>query len=149
MRQLVNYKYSLPGLSDGGAHTKFFTLGSFTTQFLADWVRTYEMMDLEQAHWRLSAYPAHVAGILDRGFIRQGAPADLVVYDYENLHELPAERAYDFPAGQWRQIKKASGYRYTVVNGQVTFEDSEPTGAVPGELLRFGAAAENRIGLTN
>lgn len=141
MRQVVNYKYSVPGISDGGAHTKILTLGSYTTKFLTDWVREYEMMELEEAHWRLSAFPAQVAGITDRGYLREGAPADVVVYDFENLRPEPLERVYDFPAGEWRQVKKASGYRYTIVNGQVTFEDSEPTGSVSGTLLRHGAAA--------
>jgi N-acyl-D-aspartate/D-glutamate deacylase len=147
MRELVNYKYSLPGISDGGAHTKFLTIGSYTTQFIADWVREHEMLELEDAHWRLSAYPAQVAGIRDRGFLREGAPADIIVYDFDNLHTLPARRAYDFPAGQWRQVMKAEGYRYTIVNGEVTFEDNEPTGAVPGMLLRHGAAVPGGSGL--
>jgi N-acyl-D-aspartate/D-glutamate deacylase len=139
MRKLVKYKYSIPGLSDGGAHTKFLTTGSFTTQFLADWVREHEMVDLEEAHWRLSAFPAYVAGVRDRGFLREGAPADIVVYDFENLNLLPPERAYDFPAGEWRLSQKATGYRYTIVNGEVTFIDSEATNRFPGRLLRTGA----------
>jgi N-acyl-D-aspartate/D-glutamate deacylase len=135
VRKLVNYKYSLPGVSDGGAHTKYDTFGCYTTQFLVDWVREHEMIDLEEAHWRLSAYPAFVAGITDRGFIREGAPADLVVYDFENLGLLPTKRTYDFPAGEWRLTKKATGYRYTIVNGKVTFIDSEATDSLPGCLL--------------
>jgi N-acyl-D-aspartate/D-glutamate deacylase len=143
MRKLVRYKYSLPGVSDGGAHTKYVTLGSYTTHFLTEWVREHEMLDLEEAHWRLAAYPAQVAGIRDRGFIREGAPADIVVYDFENLQSLPPKRTYDFPAGEWRLVRKASGYRYTIVNGQVTFVDGEHTGHLPGQLLRHGAV-ENR-----
>jgi N-acyl-D-aspartate/D-glutamate deacylase len=139
MRTLVRYRYAVPGVSDGGAHTKFFTLASFPTQYLAEWVRDHEMIDLEEAHWRLSAYPAHISGITDRGYLREGAPADLVVYDLDHLAERPSERAYDFPGGQWRLVRKATGYRYTIVNGEVTFEDGEPTGAVSGHLLRHGA----------
>jgi N-acyl-D-aspartate/D-glutamate deacylase len=59
------------------------------------------------------------AGFKDRGV----APADIVVYDCCALHELPTERAYDYPAGAWRLVKKAEGYRYTIVNGEATFED--------------------------
>ena len=46
--------------------------------------------------------------------------------------------AEDLPGGEWRRIQKANGYRYTMVNGEVTFEDGEPTGAYPGRLLRNG-----------
>ena len=72
-------------------------------------------------------------------WLKEGAPADLVVYDFENLRELPTERAWDYPAGAWRLVKKAEGYRYTIVNGEVTFEDGVGTGATPGILLRHGA----------
>jgi N-acyl-D-aspartate/D-glutamate deacylase len=138
MRRIVNSDYALPGVSDGGAHTKFITLGAYPTEFLTKWVRTHELLSLEDAHWRLSGYPAMAAGFQDRGWIKEGAPADIVVYDFAGLRELPAERAFDYPAGAWRLIKKAEGYRYTIVNGDVTFEDGVATGATPGLLLRHG-----------
>jgi N-acyl-D-aspartate/D-glutamate deacylase len=138
IKKVATFKYSLPGISDGGAHTKIVTIGSYTTLFLTDWVREYEMMDLEEAHWRLSTYPATVAGIANRGFIRNGAQADLIVYDFDALRSTSAERKYDFPAGEWRYVKKADGYRFTIVNGKVTFVDGEATGSCPGEVLRPG-----------
>jgi N-acyl-D-aspartate/D-glutamate deacylase len=138
MRELVNSDYTIPGVSDGGAHTKFITMGAYTTEFLTKWVRDEHVMDLEQAHWRLSAYPAIASGFTDRGWIKEGSPADIVVYDYEGLDLRPPERTYDFPAGAWRLTRKATGYRYTVVNGEVTLEDGVPTGALPGNLLRHG-----------
>jgi len=141
MRQIINSDYALPGVSDGGAHTKFITLGAYPTEFLTKWVRTHELLSLEDAHWRLSGYPAQAAGFKDRGWLKEGAPADIVVYDFDNLHELPTERAYDYPAGAWRLIKKASGYTHTIVNGAVTFEDGDSTGATPGILLRHGSNA--------
>ena len=82
-----------------------------------------------------------MAGSRTEGFIREGAAADLVVYDLENLKLLPAEVARDLPGDEWRRIQKASGYRWIMVNGQVTFEDGEPTGALSGELLRYGKGA--------
>ena len=97
-------------------------------------------MPLEQAHWRLSGYSALVAGIRDRGFIREGAPADVLVYDYDSLSLGPVERLYDFPAGDWRLSQRAEGYKLTIVNGEITFEDNECTQAVPGRLLRHGSA---------
>jgi len=140
MRKVVNSRYALPGVSDGGAHMKFVTLGRYPTEFLSLLVRDHELMSLEEAHWRLSAYPAQAAGIEDRGFLREGVPADLLAYDLEALRVLPSERLYDFPAGDWRLACKADGYRLVVVNGEVTFEDGACTGATPGRLLRHGAS---------
>jgi N-acyl-D-aspartate/D-glutamate deacylase len=141
MREVVNSPFALPGVSDGGAHMKFVTLGRYPTEFLALLVRDNALMDLEQAHWRLSAYPALAAGIRDRGFLREGAPADVLVYDLAKLRVLPAERAYDFPNGDWRLSCKAEGYRAVLVNGEITFEDGVCTGATPGKLLRHGKSA--------
>jgi N-acyl-D-aspartate/D-glutamate deacylase len=141
MREVVNSRYALPGVSDGGAHMKFVTLGRYPTEFLSLLVRDHELMSLEEAHWRLSAYPAQAAGIHDRGFLREGAPADLLVYDLDALAVLPSERLHDFPAGDWRLACKARGYRLVAVNGQVTFDDGVCTNATPGQLLRHGAAA--------
>ena len=141
MKEVAGGPFSLPGVSDGGAHTKFLTLGVYPTEFIATIVRDQGIMDLEQAHWRLSGYPAQAAGFKDRGWIREGAPADIVVYDYENLKILPREKVYDQPAGAWRRIERAEGYRWILVNGEVTFEDGECTGATPGQLLRHGVGA--------
>jgi N-acyl-D-aspartate/D-glutamate deacylase len=138
MSEVANSPYALPGVSDGGAHMKFITLGRYSTEFLTLLVRDNGIMDLEQAHWRLSAYPALAAGFRDRGFLREGAPADILVYDYDNLKILPSERLHDFPAGDWRLACKAEGYRYTLVNGTVTFVDGKCTGETPGQLLRHG-----------
>ena len=139
MREVVNSPYALPGVSDGGAHMKFITLGRYPTEFLSLLVRDNGLMDLEQAHWRLSAYPAMAAGFRDRGFLREGAPADILVYDLDALRILPSERIQDFPADDWRLVQKPEGYRAIIVNGEVTFEDGTCTGATPGRLLRHGA----------
>jgi N-acyl-D-aspartate/D-glutamate deacylase len=106
-------------------------------------VRDEQKVSLEEAHYRLSYLPAHAAGFRDRGFLREGAPADIVVYDLDKLAVLPrwvGEIAHDFPGGEWRRIQRADGYRWIMVNGEVTFEDGECTGATPGKLLRHGKA---------
>ncbi len=138
MSEIANSAFAIPGVSDGGAHTKFITLGAYPTEFLAHWVRDKGIMDLEQAHWRLSAYPAQAAGFKDRGWIKEGAPADIVIYDYDNLSLGESSRASDFPAGAWRLIRKPEGYRWIMVNGEVTFSDGDGSGATPGQLLRHG-----------
>ena len=127
-----------PGLSDGGAHVKFSTGGSYPTEFLVWLVREEGQVSLEQAHYKLSYVPAFISGLKDRGFIREGAAADIVVYDLDGLKLLPSEVALDFPGGEWRRIQRSEGYRWTLVNGQVTLEDGEPTGELSGKFLRHG-----------
>ena len=82
MAEIINNsQFTFPGVSDGGAHTKFFTGGAFTTDFLRWLVRDEQKITLEEAHYRMSALPAHAAGFRDRGVLREGAAADVVVYD--------------------------------------------------------------------
>src|SRR5712691_7759337 len=135
--------YTFPGASDGGAHTKFFTGGAFTTDFLRWLVRDEQQITLEEAHYRLSALPAQAAGFRDRGVLREGAAADVVVYNLNELDIEPdwiGEITYDFPGGEWRRIQRAKGYHAIIVNGEMTFADGKCTGATPGKLLRHGHA---------
>jgi len=143
--ELVRNQHVIPGLSDGGAHTRFFTGGSFTTEMLTWLVRETRQLTLEQAHFRLSYLPAQAAGFTDRGFLREGAPADIIIYDFANLKRVPEvdyEIAHDFPANEWRRIQRAEGYRWIMVNGKVTFKDGQCTGATPGQLLRLGRVGQ-------
>jgi N-acyl-D-amino-acid deacylase len=133
--------YTIPGVSDGGAHTKFFTGGAYTTDFLGWLVRDEQRITLEEAHYRLSALPAHAAGFRDRGVLREGLAADVVVYDLARLGVEPdwiGDIAHDFPGGEWRRVQHARGYRAIVVNGEMTWDDGRCTGATPGKLLRGG-----------
>jgi len=138
MKEMLEYPYLIPGVSDGGAHTKFFTGGQYPTEFLANLVRERGMLSLEDAHWRLSALPAMCAGFRDRGTLREGAPADVIVYDLDKLAVGPMEKVYDLPGGEWRRIRRAKGYQAIVVNGEVTMSDGLATGATSGRLLRHG-----------
>jgi len=90
----------------------------------------------------MSKYPAQASGMLDRGSIAVGMPADIIVYDMKALKLLPEQVYYDQPGGEWRRAKKADGYRYTIVNGEVTFIGNKCTGATPGRLLRHGRAQD-------
>jgi N-acyl-D-amino-acid deacylase len=139
--EIIKSPYIVPGISDGGAHSKFFTGGSYPTDLLAFLVRDTEELTLEEAHYHLSRLPAHISGMRDRGWIGMGTPADLVVYDLDELALVPEggyEIAFDQPSGDWRRIQRSKGYRWTIVNGQVTFDAGEPTGATPGRFLRSG-----------
>jgi len=140
-RDLMNSPYTLPGVSDGGAHIKFITPAIYPTEVLSWLVRDSEVLSLEEAHFRLSGLCAWAAGFNDRGTLREGLAADVVIYDLEKLKSLPEEINYDLPAGEWRRVQKAEGYRWIMVNGQAIFEDSKCTGATPGKLLRHGQAS--------
>ncbi|MDQ2648948.1 MAG: amidohydrolase family protein, partial [Actinomycetota bacterium] len=83
--ELLTSGHVVPGISDGGAHSKYFVGGTYTTDLLTWLVRDTGTLTLEQAHFVLSALPARVAGIKDRGTLTEGAPADIVIYDLENL----------------------------------------------------------------
>lgn len=140
VREVASCSVALPGISDGGAHTKFVTTGRFATELLGHWVREHEVMSLEEAHWRLSAYPAMAVGLRNRGWIAEGMPADVIVYDPDTVDALPQERLFDYPAGEWRLVQKAVGYDRIIVNGRTTFADGVCTDATPGRLLRHGSA---------
>ena len=138
MKEIATGPVSLPGVSDGGAHTKFVTTARYPTEMLGYWVREHEIMSLEEAHWRLSYYPAIAAGLKGRGSLAEGVPADVIVYDPDSVDSTPQERVWDYPAGEWRLIQRAVGYDRIIVNGCTTFIDGQCTGATPGNLLRHG-----------
>jgi N-acyl-D-aspartate/D-glutamate deacylase len=140
-RELMSSPYTLPGVSDGGAHVKFVTPAIYPTEVLSWLVRESGVLTLEEAHFRLSGLCAWAAGFKDRGTLREGMAADIVIYDFDKLQSLPEEIVYDLPAGEWRRVQRAEGYRHIMVNGNETFEDGKCTGATPGRLLRGGQAA--------
>ena len=138
LKEIVQYPHMLFGVSDGGAHTKFLTAGRYPTETLAEQVRDNQWITYEEAHRRLSALPAQLAGFQDRGLLRSGGPADVVVYDPENLSVGPNEVVEDLPGGEWRRIQRASGYKAVVVNGVQTIDDDTQTNNHSGRLLRHG-----------
>ena len=141
LREVANYPWTIPGVSDGGAHTKFFTGGTYPTDFITRCVRDNAWISLEEAHWKLSALPAMAAGFRNRGTLQEGAPADVIVYDLESLQVDPLEVLHDLPGGDWRRVRRASGYKAVLVNGERTIEDDRPVeGAHSGALLRHGVA---------
>jgi N-acyl-D-amino-acid deacylase len=139
-KDLMNSPYIMPGVSDGGAHVKFITPAIYPTEVLSWLVRETGILSLEEAHFRLSGLMAWAAGFKDRGTLREGMAADIVLYDSTTVKSLPSEILYDLPANEWRRVQKAEGYKHILVNGVETFQDGTCTGATPGTLLRNGAA---------
>jgi hypothetical protein len=136
--EIVNHPFTHPCISDGGAHVRYLTLGSWPVDWINLCVRERQIMSLEKAHYKISGLPAWIAGFTDRGILREGYAADIIVYEPEKLGLLYDSPVYDndFPGEERRLIQKAKGIRYTIVNGTVTFEDSVCTDATPGKFLR-------------
>jgi N-acyl-D-aspartate/D-glutamate deacylase len=138
LKEVVQYPHMLFGVSDGGAHTKFLTAGRYPTETLASQVRDNQWITYEEAHRRLSGLPAKLAGFQNRGLLSIDGPADVVVYDPDNLAVGPNEVAEDLPGGEWRRIQRAEGYKAVVVNGVQTIAEDSETDRHPGRLLRHG-----------
>jgi len=105
---------------------------------LTHWVRNEGTFGIEDAIRRLSSDTAELFGIEDRGVLAPGAFADVNVIDLEGMALHMPDYVHDFPGGAGRLIQKATGYDYTLVNGQVFMEAGEHTGALAGTLLRSG-----------
>jgi N-acyl-D-amino-acid deacylase len=136
---MITDPVALFGLSDAGAHCGQICDGSMTTTYLSLWGRDRRHdggIPLEQVVHQITQRPAAHFGWLDRGVVTPGRLADLNVIDLDGLGCRPPEIATDLPAGGRRLLQAATGYRWTVKRGQVTFEDGEPTGQLPGTLVR-------------
>jgi len=139
IREMITHPFTILGLSDGGAHCGLICDASMPTYLLTHWVRDRsrgERLALETAVALQTGRTADAYGLSDRGTIAIGKRADLNVIDLDGLHLHAPRMVHDLPAGGRRLVQHVDGYRYTVVAGEVTFEDGEPTGSRPGRLVR-------------
>ena len=146
--EMLNHPDTVPGLSDGGAHVGMICDGSFPTSNLTLWTRDRTRgpkLPLETMVRMQSHDTAAALGLHDRGVVAPGYRADLNVIDYERLTLGAPSVAYDLPAGGRRLVQRADGYVATIVAGKVTYRDGQPTGALPGRLLRGAQAAPAAI----
>ncbi len=124
------------GLSDGGAHVVFDIGCGYTTAVLATYVREKAVLTLEEAVRKLTSHSAEVFGIADRGLLRTGYAADIVVFDQQTIAPEAPAMVSDLPGGAARLVQRARGIRCTIVNGQVLIENGRHTGALPGQVVR-------------
>ena len=136
MSQILNYPNAYIGLSDSGAHVQYRGGYGFTSILLGHWVRKHKIMSLEKAVKKLTFDLTQFFGIYDRGLLRPGLAADIVIFDPDTIRALPAEKVTDLPGGAWRMQELAEGVRCTIVNGQVLIENGQHTGALPGRVIR-------------
>ena len=142
MKALLTSPYTVIGQSDGGAHVVFRTDYSYSTYLLSHWVRQKQIMSLEDAIRKLTFIPASLFGLYDRGLVRRGLAADLMVFDPTTIAPLEPGEAYDLPGGSRRRKQLAKGIEFTVVNGQVLIEKGEHTGAYPGKVARSASPVQ-------
>ena len=146
--EMLLHAHTVPGLSDGGAHVGMICDGSFPTYNLVHWTRERRRgarIALEKMVAMQTADTAALIGLTDRGLLRPGLRADINVIDYDRLALQRPRVAYDLPAGGRRLLQGADGYAATLVAGEVTYRDGEPTGALPGRLLRGVGGAAHAI----
>jgi N-acyl-D-aspartate/D-glutamate deacylase len=141
--EMMKHPDTVLGLGDGGAHLGTISDASFPTTMLAYWTRDRRGERLS-VPWVVRAHARDTAmavGLEDRGLLAPGYKADVNLIDYDGLRLQPPRVVYDLPAGGRRLVQTAVGYRATIVSGRVVYRDGEPTGALPGRLVRGARSA--------
>ena len=137
--ELITHDQTMVGLSDGGAHVDMLCDAGYCTYLIGTWVRDRQAMTLEHAVKRITSEPAAFYGMTTRGTIAPGLAADFAIFDYDTIGSARrGEMRSDLPGGGRRLVMPAQGVQYTIVNGEVLFEDGTHTGAMPGRVLRSG-----------
>ena len=139
VHEMLLHPQGLLGLSDGGAHTGTICDGSMPTFMLTHWTRDRqrgERFGVEYIVKKQTHDTARLYGMSDRGTVEPGALGDLNLIDYDGLSLGAPFVRHDLPAGGRRLLQKATGYVATIKGGTVTFEGGEPTGELPGRLVR-------------
>ncbi|MCZ7537596.1 MAG: amidohydrolase family protein [Acidimicrobiia bacterium] len=144
VEELLTHPDTVLGLSDAGAHASQLCDACFSTHLLSRWVREREALTLERAVHMLTARPAKIFGIRDRGLLAEGRPADVVVFDPATVGAGPLQRVSDLPGGADRLVSEAFGIDAVIVNGAVLRRNGAdvltPGDPLPGRLLRRGHA---------
>jgi N-acyl-D-aspartate/D-glutamate deacylase len=128
----------LLGGSDAGAHLDRMAGAPFPTRFLGDMIRGRKLLPLERAVRMLTGVQADVFGLKDRGYLREGFNADIVVFDPDEIASEDASLVFDLPGEAPRLTAQSIGVKRVLVNGVETLRDGKATGAKPGTLLRSG-----------
>jgi N-acyl-D-aspartate/D-glutamate deacylase len=124
------------GLSDAGAHLTLLADHAYATYFLGRWIRERGLMPIERAVRKLTAVPAELFGIKERGSLKDGWYADLVLVDPTRVIDRETKLVHDLPGGGPRLLTKADGIEAVIVNGSVAVERGELTGSRTGQVIR-------------
>jgi N-acyl-D-aspartate/D-glutamate deacylase len=140
--RMLRHPFSLVSLSDAGAHLTFFNDAGFGLHLLGHWTRERGVLSLPEAAWRLCGHPAAVFGIEQRGALKPGFHADLLLFDPAKVGRGPARREHDLPGSEPRLVAQGIGVHGVWVNGERTIgSNGEPcSDGLPGRVLRRFAA---------
>ena len=139
VREMMTHEHAAVALGDGGAHYGFVCDAGYPSFVLTYWTKQAapgQRLSLEWAVNAMSHRPAAMIGMDDRGLIAEGKKADLNIIDFDNMTLHKPEIVYDLPAGGRRLWQRVDGFDATIVSGVVTQRNGEPTGALPGRLVR-------------
>jgi N-acyl-D-aspartate/D-glutamate deacylase len=123
------------GTSDGGAHLAKDDQADWSSYFLGAWVRDRKVWTLEEGVRQLTQVPAALLGFTDRGTLRVGSWADMMIFDPGTIGPLRKEFVRDLPGGVGRYKAFGAGVRATIVNGEPIVLDGELTGRMPGAIV--------------
>jgi N-acyl-D-aspartate/D-glutamate deacylase len=138
---MLRHPRTLATFSDSGAHVCQEMGSSLQTHLLSYWVRARGAFTLEEAVRKLTFDNASAWELHDRGLVRTGCKADLVLFDEQRVKPAMPTVETDLPGGARRLVQKAEGIDAVIVNGEVTLEHGQTTGRVPGRLLRGPGAS--------
>jgi N-acyl-D-aspartate/D-glutamate deacylase len=139
VHDMLTHDATIVGLGDGGAHVGVLCDSSAISYLLTHWTRDRSRgpkLPLPWAIKRLTSDSANAIGLTDRGVIAPGYKADINVIDYDHLQLRQPEVVYDLPSGGRRLVQRADGYVTTIVSGVPVYREGQPTGALPGRLVR-------------
>jgi N-acyl-D-aspartate/D-glutamate deacylase len=140
--RMLNHPHSIVSWSDAGAHLTFFNDAGFGLHLLGHWARDVGAMQMSEAVRRLTAHHAAVFGMKDRGLIREGLAADLLLFDPDTVSRGPKRRVFDLPGGAPRLTTDAVGVHGVWVNGAQVADGRGllPDAPLSGQLLTEFAA---------
>jgi N-acyl-D-aspartate/D-glutamate deacylase len=133
-----NDSRTVVGASDAGAHLDMIDTFSFSTQLLGNAVGKRRLLKVEQAVHHLTEVPAKLVGLKDRGLLKRGYCADIVVFDLDTVACGDTYTRHDLPGGAGRLYADARGIEHVYVNGREIIRHNTFTGALPGKILRSG-----------
>jgi len=129
---------SIIGGSDAGAHLDRMCGAPYPTRWLADCIRGRKLIPVEHAVRMMTSAPAELFGLTDRGAIRPGAYADIVVFDPQEVGSEEARLVTDLPGDSSRLTAGSFGVKRVLVNGVTIVENGEANGQRPGTVLKSG-----------
>jgi N-acyl-D-aspartate/D-glutamate deacylase len=136
--ELWNDPRAMIGGSDAGAHLDRMCGAPYPTRFLADCIRGRQLISVERAVQLMTSAPAELFGLRDRGVLREGAIADIFIFDPATVDSDQAALVVDLPGDSARLTAGSQGVARVFVNGVSIIENGQPTGATPGTVLHSG-----------